>query len=202
MSLNKILATLAKSWTLLEKKTYGYQERNEVERAEFLEKIAKVNISQLVYVDEAGFDNREDYPYGYSPKGERCYALKSGKRTERVSWISSLREKNLLAPLTFEGSCTRHLFEAWLIECLIPQLQPGDIIIIDNATFHKGETIKKLVEAAGCEIWYLPAYSPDLNKIENWWAVLKTWMKQRLAEFDTVRESVDSAFRNYPNLFA
>ena len=147
-------------------------------------------------------DNRENYPYGYSPKGERCYAIKSGKRTERVSWISALREKKLFAPLTFEGSCNRNLFEAWLTECLIPQLTPGDIIIIDNATFHKGETIKKLVEEAGCEIWYLPAYSPDFNKIENWWAVLKTWMKQRLAEFDRVRECVDSAFRNCPNLFA
>ena len=99
-----------------------------------------------MYVDEAGFDNREDYPYGYSPKGERCYALKSGKRTERVSWITALREKSLFAPLTFEGSCNRNLFEAWLKNCLIPQLNPGDIIIIDNATFHKGEAIKEIVE--------------------------------------------------------
>lgn len=93
----------------------------------------------------------EDYPSGYSPKGERCSALKLGKRRERVSWISALREKKLLAPLTFQGSCNRNLFEAWLTECLIPQLTSGDIIIIDHATFHKGETIKKLVEEAGCE---------------------------------------------------
>jgi transposase len=46
---------------------------------------------------------------------------------------------------------------------LIPQLEPGDIIIVDNATFHKGESIREIVENAGCEIWYLPAYSPDLN---------------------------------------
>jgi transposase len=152
--------------------------------------------------DEAGFDNRDDYPYGYSPKGEKCYALKSGKKRERTSWISALREKKLFAPLTFEGSCNRDLFEFWLEYCLIPQLNPGDIIIIDNATFHKGENIRKMVEEAGCEIWYLPAYSPDLNKIENWWAVLKTWMKQRLKQFDTVRECVDAAFKNCPNVFA
>ncbi len=135
------------------KKTYGYQERDEEERAKFLEKLEKIDKSRLVYVDEAGFDNREDYPYGYSPKGERCYALKSGKKRERTSWISALKEKKLFAPLTFEGSCNRDLFEFWLSHCLIPQLNPGDIIIIDNATFHKGETIKKLVEDAGCEIW-------------------------------------------------
>lgn len=83
---------------------------------------------------------------------------------------------------------------------MIPQLSPGDIIVIDNATFHKGENIRKLVKEAGCEIWYLPAYSPDLNKIENWWAVLKNWMKQRLKEFDTVRECVDAAFKYCPNV--
>ena len=141
-------------------------------------------------------------PMVIAPTWERCYALKSGKRTERISWISALREKKLFAPLTFEGSCNRQLFEAWLIGCLIPQLTPGDIIIIDNATFHKGEAIKKVVESAGCEIWYLPAYSPDLNKIENWWAVLKIWMKQRLKEFETVRECVESAFMDCPNSFA
>lgn len=153
-------------------------------------------------MDEAGFDNREDYPYGYSTKGERCYALTSGKRTQRVSWISALREKKLLAPLTFIGSCNRNLFEAWLTKCLIPQLIPGDIIIIDNATFHKGEAIIQLIAEASCSIWYLPAYSPDLNKIENWWAVLKIWMRQRLKEFETVRDCVDAAFRTCPNISA
>ena len=100
------------------------------------------------------------------------------------------------------GCFTRDLFDAWLSLSLIPQLEPGDIIIVDNATFHKGENIKEMVESAGCEIWYLPAYSPDLNKIENWWPVLKTWMKQMLPEFETVRECVDAAFKNCPNVFA
>lgn len=89
-----------------------------------------------------------------------------------------------------------------MAERLIPQLTSGDIIIIDNATFHQGEAIKEMVSKAGCEIWYLPAYSPDLNKIENWWAILKTWMKQKLKEFETVRDCVDAAFKNCPNVFA
>lgn len=119
-----------------------------------------------------------------------------------MSWLSALKSGKLLAPLTFEGSCNRDLFETWLRDCLIPQLKPGDIIIIDNASFHKGEDIRKIVEEAEVEIWYLPPYSPDLNKIENWWAVLKTWMKQKLKEFETVRECVDAAFMNCPNVCA
>jgi transposase len=65
-----------------------------------------------------------------------------------------------------------------------------------------GEQLREIVEEAGGELWYLPAYSPDLNKIENWWSVLKTWMKQMLPEFETVRECVDAAFKNCPNVFA
>lgn len=184
------------------KKTYGYQERDEERRREFKEKLEKIDKRKIIYVDEAGFDNREDYPYGYSLKGSRCYDLKSGKRTERVSWIAALKNEKLLATLTFEGSCNRNLFETWLKDCLINKLEPGDIIVIDNASFHQGEHIRKIVEEAGCEIWYLPPYSPDLNKIEHWWAVLKTWMKQRLSEFKSVRECVDAAFKNCPNVCA
>jgi transposase len=187
---------LVKNWELLEKKTYGYQERDEEKRVEFREKLEKIANNRKIYVDEAGFDNREDYPYGYSLKGERCQALRSGKRTERVSWLAALKSGQIFAPLTFQGSCNKNLFETWLKDCLLPKLERGDIIIIDNASFHKGEYIREIIESAGCEIWYLPPYSPDLNKIENWWAVLKTWMRQRLKEFETVRECVDAAFKN------
>ncbi len=73
------------------KKNYGYEERDEEQRAEFINQLGEIEDKRLVYLDEAGFDNREDYPYGYSPKGERCYALKSGKKRERVSWITALK---------------------------------------------------------------------------------------------------------------
>lgn len=100
------------------------------------------------------------------------------------------------------GCCNKNLFTMCLEDCLLPSLKKGDIIIIDNASFHKGEYIKEIVKKAGWEIWYLPPYSPDLNKIETWWSVLKTWMKQRLSEFKTVRECVDAAFKNCPNVSA
>ena len=98
-----------------------------------------------MYVDEAGIDNREDYAYGYCEIGQRFHALKSGKRTQRVSWVAALKQDNLLAPMTFVGSCNRELFQMWLEECLLPQLQPGDIIIIDNASFHRSQTIDEIV---------------------------------------------------------
>ena len=78
--------------------------------------------------------------------------------------IAAWCQQQLLAPFTIEGACNRAVFEAWLEIGLIPVLKPGQKLVIDNATFHKGGRIEELVKAAGCEIWYLPPSSPDLNK--------------------------------------
>lgn len=67
----------------------------------------------------------------------------------------------MIAPLTFEGSCNRMVFEKWLEEQLLSVLSPGQTIILDNATSHKSEKIRELIEKAGCELKYLPPYSPD-----------------------------------------
>ena len=98
-------------------------------------------------------DSRDDYAYGYSPKGERLYALKSGRRTGRVNMIAAWCNQQLLAPFTIEGACNRSVFEVWLETCLLPTLKPGQKLVIDNATFHKGGRIEELVKAAGCEVW-------------------------------------------------
>ena len=118
-----------------------------------------------------------------------------------VSWIAALKQGYRITPMTFaDSSCNRDLFEMWLEQCLVPQLQPGDVILIDNASFHRSQAIEEIVAKAGCERWYLPAYSPDFNKIEHWWFVLKNWMRQRWNEFDNFRDCVDAAFKHCPNV--
>lgn len=146
---------------------------------------------QIVYADEAGMDNRDGYNYGYSLKGERIHALKSGRRSGRVNMIAALCGQQLLAPFTIVGVCNRTVFETWLKTCLIPVLKPGQKLVIDNATFHKGERIDQLIKAAGCEIWYLPPYSPDLNKIERCWSWLKSRLRKQLDHFDTLRGAME-----------
>jgi transposase len=132
--------------------------------------------------------------------GNAFARLKSGRRSERVSWIAALKQGKVFAPMTFEGSCNRDLFEMWLEKCLVPQLQPGDVIVIDNAASHRSQVINEIVAESGCEIWYLPTYSPDFNKIERWWFVLKNWMNQRWDEFVEFRDCVDAAFQTCPNV--
>ncbi len=135
-------------------------------------------------------------------RGERFYAIKSGKRTERVSWIAAQREDKVFAPLVFSGGCNKDLFEFWVEFCLISQLEEGNVVIIENASFHKSIFVRELIESAGCELLYLPTSSPDLNKREHWWFVLKNWMKQRIKEFENFQDCIDAAFRECPNVFA
>ena len=78
-------------------------------------------------------------------------------------------EGKLVAPLTFEGSCNRVVFEKWLGEKLLPQLKTGQLVILDNASFHKSQKVRELIESVNCELEYLPPYSPDLNEIEHYW---------------------------------
>ncbi|MBG1267771.1 IS630 family transposase, partial [Nostoc sp. WHI] len=173
------------------KKTYGYQERDEIKRQEFREEIALYKPEKIVYIDEAGMDNREDYGYGWNSKGERFHALKSGRRKGRVNMIAAYCNGNLFAPFTIEGACNRTVFETWLKTCLIPTLKLGQIVIADNATFHRGGHIKELIEAAGCQLKYLPSYSPDLNKIERCWSWLKSRIRKQLIQFDCLRSAME-----------
>lgn len=145
----------------------------------------------IVYVDEAGMDNREDYGYGWNEKGQRFHALKSGRRQGRVNMIAALYQGQLMAPFTVEGACNRAVFEIWLETCLIPMLKPGLLVVMDNATFHKGGRIEQLIQEAGCELLYLPAYSPDFNKIERCWSWLKNRIRKQLEQFDCLRDAME-----------
>ncbi len=148
-----------------------------------------------VAIDEAGMDNREDYGYGWNEKGQRFHALKSGRRQGRVNMIAAYSDGKLFAPFTVEGAFNRTVFETWLETCLLPSLKPGQIVIADNATFHKGGRIKELIEAAGSQLKYLPPYSPELNKIERCWSWLKSRIRKQLIQFDCLRDAMEDVLR-------
>ena len=106
--------------------------------------------------------------------------------------IAGYRDGQLIAPFTIEGAYNRTVFEIWLETCLIPKLKPKEWVIIDNATFHHGGRIRELIEAAGCKLVYLPAYSPDLNRIEKCWAWLKSRIRKLLRDSDNLRDAMES----------
>ena len=78
---------------------------------------------------------------------------------------------------------------------MIPVLHPREWVIVDNATFHRGGRIAQLIEAAGCQLIYLPPYSPDLNRIEKCWATLKTRVRKLLSKSDNLRDAMETVLK-------
>ena len=140
-------------------------------------------------------DSRDAYDYGSNEKGERFHVLKSGRREGRVNIIAALCDQNLIAPFNVEGACNRTVFETWLETCLVPTLEPGQVVVMDYATFHKGGRIQELIQNAGCELLYLPPYSPDLNLIEKCWSWLKSRIRKKLGQFDCLRDAIEGVLR-------
>lgn len=167
-----------------------------MQRQTFLEQLRSYAPEQIVYIDEAGVDNTEDYAYGWCAQSERFYALKLGHRTCRISMIAGWCNQSVLAPMTFEGYCNSALVYAWVKQFLIPELKPRQVVVIDNASFHKSAAIREWIEQAGCKLLFLPPYSPDLNKIEKFWARLKHYLRKTLNQFQNFWDAVDNAFKS------
>jgi transposase len=73
----------------------------------------------------------------------------------------------------------------------VPELSPGQVVIMDNAKFHKDKRTRELIEGAKCELLYLPAYSPDLNPIERYWSKLKRWLKENREKFSQMLDALN-----------
>ena len=149
-----------------------------------------------MYVEESGMDECDDYRYGWCERGKRFEALRTGRRTGRVNMIAAYCQRQLSAAFTVEGACNRVVFETWLETCLLPTLEPGQVVILDNATFHHGGRIAVLLEAVGCRLLYLPPYSPDLNRIEHCWAWLKSRIRKRLSSAAPLRQVMESVLKD------
>ena len=125
-------------------------------------------------------DHRLSREWGRAPRGERIYEAVTGKRRERTSIIAASQKSRLVAPFVFQGSCNAEVVDTYFEKVLLPALPPGSVIVLDNARFHQSSTTAALVAAAGCELLFLPAYSPDLNPIEHIWAAFKTRLRKDL----------------------
>jgi len=119
----------------------------------------------------------------------------SGKRYARESFIAGQVQNKVIAPFCYTGTCDSKLFNFWLENFLLPALSPGYTIIMDNAAFHKSEDTKILIANAGCDLLFLPPYSPDFNPIEKFWANLKAKIKKIIGRYSTLAEAIDEAFK-------
>jgi transposase len=135
---------------------------------------------------------------GWGKKSEKLIGKKSGKYYERTNIVAGYVGKKAIAPMVFNGSCNTTLFETWVEEFLIKALKPGQVVIWDNATFHKSKKTKELIESVDCRVIFLPPYSPEFNPIEKFWANMKRWIKSKITGFDILYEALEFFFKT-PN---
>jgi transposase len=130
----------------------------------------------LVFLDETGIKTNMTRLYGRSLYGERCHDSAPCGYWESITVLSSIRLDGTTECVIFEGAVDRNMFDAYVKEMPVPILRPGDIVVMDNLSAHKSLDAYEAVKRKRAEILFLPAYSPDLNPIEN----MLSKVKQRL----------------------
>ena len=116
--------------------------------------------------------------YGRAPRGQRLRVGVPHGRWKTTTFVAGLRLSGVVAPFVLDGPINRAAFEIYVEMILVPELRPGDIVILDNLSSHKGSQVRALIEAAGAHLLYLPPYSPDFNPIENAFAKLKALLRK------------------------
>lgn len=128
--------------------------------------------------------------------GEKIYTKDlTGKQFIRTTIIGGLRNKEPIALLNFIGTTDTEVFNCWVENCLLPELKSGDVVILDNARFHKSEKTRELIESKGAILKFQPKYSPFLNKIENYWAFIKKEIGLIKKKFEKFGECLDWVLR-------
>lgn len=115
---------------------------------------------------------------GWGPKGERLRGFAPHGRWRTLTFLGALRCDRLTAPCVFDGPINGQCFRAYVDQQLLPILEPGDIVVLDNLGSHKSRAVRDAIRAVGARLWFLPKYSPDLNPIEQAFAKIKHWMRQ------------------------
>jgi transposase len=161
------------------KRSVGAAERDEWLRAAWRVTLAQhIDPKRLVFVDEMGAHTSLSRIYAYSPKGQRAYCSVPRNRGKNTTLLSCMSVEGMGASLVVEGATNREVFEAYVERVLLPGLRPGRVMVMDNLTAHKGERVRELIEERGCELLYLPPYSPDFDPIEEAFSKIKGLLRK------------------------
>ena len=134
--------------------------------------------ARLVFIDETWASTNMARRYGRAPRGERLRVGVPHGHWKTTTFVAGLRLEGLVAPFVLDGPMNRAAFEAYVERVLVPELRPGEVVLMDNLSSHKGPKVRVLIEAAGAGLLYLPPYSPDFNPIENAFAKLKALLRK------------------------
>jgi transposase len=155
-----------------------------------------LDINRLVFIDESCAKTNMTRLYGRSAVGTRVHDSTPSGRRETTTMIGSIRASGQTTAMTIEAPADTDIFRQYIKCILCPTLKPGDIVIMDNLSVHKHPDIQKLIESKGASLRFLPAYSPELNPIEQMWSKVKAFLRQAKARTtDTLFDAIAQAFK-------
>ncbi|WP_235219613.1 IS630 family transposase [Streptococcus mitis] len=177
------------------KRTNTYYEQDPEKVALFLKNFNSLKHLAPVYIDETGFDTYFYREYGRPLKGQIIRGKVSGRRYQRISLVAGLTNGELIAPMTYEETMTSDFFVEWFKMQLLLTLKTPHVIVMDNASFHPKNILDELCIQDKHFFLPLPPYSPDLNPIEQAWAILKKKVTDLLREVPNIFECLERFFK-------
>src|SRR5690606_23513881 len=142
---------------------------------------------------ESGIATNMTRRYARAPKGARALGRVPAGHWRQLTVLGGLSREGLIACMSIEAATDREVFVAFVREGLVPELKPGQAVILDNLSSHKAAEVSEMITGAGCRLLHLPAYSPELNPIELCWSKLKTLLRSAAARTKDALENALAA---------
>ena len=165
-------------------------------RAAWHQELAQIPVDKLVFLDESGVSSNLTRLRGRALRNQRLVARVPHGHWQSNTVIAAIRLSGVCSPAVFNTATDAEVFQVYVEQTLLPELRPGDVVIMDNLPAHKVKSVRATIEQAGVAVRFLPPYSPDFNPIENMWSKAKALIRAAEARtFDTIVEAVANALR-------
>ena len=159
-------------------------------RRKFQKEVATLAVEHFKFLDESSINIDLTRLYGRAAPGERVVDRVPQPSGPQTTTLAVIGWTGITAPLVLSGSVNGTVFYGYIEQCVVPTLQPGDILFMDNLSAHKVAGLEELICAHGAHLIYLPPYSPDLNPIELAWSKVKTILRRLKAR--TLPDLIDA----------
>jgi len=177
-----------------EKKSLHARERdteaNLKRREQFREKLRSIPPEKLIFLDESGVTTQMTRAWGRAPMGERIAEATQQSHWKVLTTLGAMSLRGIEAAMTIDAATDGEIFRVFIDQVLLPRLEPGHVVVLDNLSAHKVAGTREKIESRGAELLYLPPYSPDLNPIEKAWSKFKQFLRSAKAR---TQEALDKA---------
>ena len=168
----------------------------QAKRKKWVEKVARIDVKHLVFLDESGINIDMTRRYGRSKGKQRVVDSTPLNTPKTTTLLSSIRLDGTTVRTAFQGALNKERFLEYLRNVLVPRLREGDVVVMDNLGSHKVSGVAELIRSAGAEPLYLPPYYPDFNPIEKMWSKLKAYFRKlKLRSVELLQKAIPMAFR-------